>query len=343
MSFSNNVLVRALQRRLVPIAFANIFIIWGSTFLAISYGLQGFPPFILSAFRFLSAGVLLFAWRLYKGEGIGSRKDWLRNAVPGILILGGGTGLVAWAEQYVTSSEAAILGASAPFWFIAIDRRNWRGYFSDRLIPAGLALGFGGLLLFFGSSITHGGHAAHAGIRTIAFVVLAISSISWVLGSLYSKNRPAAGSSVMNTAQQLIAGGVVSLAGSFFRREWQGFHFGQVPGAAWAGLLFLIVLGSIVAYQSYIWLLSVRPPALVSVHTYINPVVAVIIGWLFMQDRITLTQLAGLFIILAGVLLTNISKYKIKVRTKVRIRRKVRYARHRVHEALFTWANVPQS
>ena len=325
MSFSSGT-PGNISRWLVPVAFANIFIIWGSTFLAISYGLKGFPPFILSSLRFLTAGILLLAWQLIRGERPGTIRDWVRNAVPGILILSAGTGLVAWSEQYVSSSEAAILGASAPFWFIALDHKNWRNYFSDKLILTGLIAGFAGLLLFFSGSINAVSHGAAGSIRIAAFIVLALSSVSWVLGSLFSKNYPAKRSTVMNTAQQLIAGGAVSLLVSGIKGEWRQFAFSTVPPDAWLGLLFLVFMGSILAYQSYIWLLSVRPPALVSVHTYINPVVAVLIGWLFMSEMISLLQFIGLIIILAGVLLTNISRYKIRVRTKVRIRRRLRYA-----------------
>ena len=325
MSLNNTNKAPASQSRLVPLAFLAIFLIWGSTFLAISYGLRGFPPFLLSAARFLLAGALLLTWQVGGGERITNLAGWARNAVPGILILTLGTGLVAWSEQYVSSSEAAIMGATAPFWFIALDRKNWRAYFSDRLVMTGLIGGFVGLLLFVGSSLGEGSHGSPAGYRVAAFVVLAFSSVAWTLGSLYSKRRPAPGSNVMNTAQQLIVGGLATLVIAFVRGEPAQFRFSAVPASAWGGLTFLVVAGSVIAYQSYIWLLSVRPPALVSVHTYINPVVAVAIGWLLLGHGASSTQLLGLIIILAGVFLTNISRYKIKIRTKVRIRQRLRY------------------
>jgi drug/metabolite transporter (DMT)-like permease len=323
---SNNIITRFFSRRAITLAFAAVFIIWGSTFMAIAYGLKGFPPFLLSALRFLIAGILLITLQAAKGEAVFVARYWLRNAIPGLLILTAGTGLVAWSEQYVSSAEAAIMGATAPFWFIAIDRVNWKHYLSDKLVMTGLAGGFAGLIIFVSGSINgiHTSIPQHT--RSIAFIVLALSAVAWVLGSLYSKKKPAGGTNILNAGQQLIAGGVSSLIVSFSKNEVAGFSFAHIPYEAWLGLFFLIVMGSIIAYQSYIWLLSVRPPALVSVHTYINPVVAVIIGLLFLGERISGIQLIGLSIILIGVFMTNISRYQIKIRTKVRLRQKVRYA-----------------
>lgn len=311
---------------LVPVAFANIYIIWGLTFIAISFGLKGFPPFILSGFRFLAAGLLIFAYLRAKGEKGASLVNWRKNAITGILILTGGTGLVGWGEQYITASEAAIAIATGPFWFIAIDKKNWKRYFSDKWIPIGLLIGFLGLVLFLGGSVAgESPHTTSSSLRVIAFAVLALSSVFWVLGSLYSKNNPAGHSTFMNISQQLVAAGIASLIIAFFRNEWTGFSLAAIPVSAWAGLLFLVVFGSVAAYISYIWLLSVRDAALVSTHTYINPIVTVIAGWFIAHEAINGRQLFGLLIILLGVLLTNVTRYfKLSNRSKVKIRRTVR-------------------
>ncbi|NML69247.1 EamA family transporter [Chryseobacterium sp. RP-3-3] len=308
---------------LVPVAFINIYVIWGITFLAISFGLKGFPPFILSGFRFLAAGLLMIGWLLAKGEKANSLINWKKNAITGILILTGGTGLVAWGEQYVSASEAAIAIATGPFWFIAIDKKNWKYYFSDKFIPIGLIIGFVGLILFLNGSVSSAHHAAtDSNLRITAFIVLALSSVAWVLGSLYSKKNPASQSTFMNIAQQLITAGVASFIIASFRQEWHGFSFSNVPVSAWAGVLFLVFFGSIVAYLSYIWLLSVKPAALVSTHTYINPIVTVFAGWIVAGQTINGSQLYGLSVILLGVLLTNVTKYfRLSKRSKVKIRR----------------------
>lgn len=312
---------------LVPVAFINIYVIWGITFLAISFGLKGFPPFILSGFRFLAAGLLMIGWLLAKGEKASSLINWKKNAITGILILTGGTGLVAWGEQYVSASEAAIAIATGPFWFIAIDKKNWKYYFSDKFIPIGLIIGFAGLILFLNGSVSSASHqAVNGNLRITAFIVLALSSVAWVLGSLYSKKNPASQSTFMNIAQQLITAGVASFIIAAFRKEWHGFSFSNVPASAWAGVLFLVFFGSIVAYLSYIWLLSVKPAALVSTHTYINPIVTVFAGWIVAGQTINGSQLYGLSIILLGVLLTNVTKYfRLSKRSKVKIRRLRRF------------------
>ena len=311
---------------LVPIAFANIYVIWGITFLAISYGLKGFPPFILSGIRFLAAGTLIFGYLLAKGERGNSLANWRKNAIVGVFILTGGTGLVAWGEQYVTASEAAIAIATGPFWFIAIDKKNWKNYFADKFISIGLVIGFVGLILFLnGSARATATHDTNNVLRVTAFILLAISSISWVIGSLYSKNNPSTHSTFMNIAQQLIAAGIASFIIASFRNEWNGFSFAAVPFSAWLSLLFLIFFGSVVAYLSYIWLLSVKPSALVSTHTYINPIVTVIASSIIANELINGRQFLGLFIILFGVLLTNATKYfKLSNRSKVKIRHTTR-------------------
>ena len=313
---------------LVPLAFTNIYVIWGITFLAISFGLKGFPPFILSGLRFLVAGILMIGYLLSKGEKANTMINWKKNAITGILILTGGTGLVAWGEQYVTAPEAAISIATGPFWFIAFDRKNWKYYFSDKFIPIGLVIGFVGLVLFLKGSVNStAAHAATDGhLRITAFIVLGLSSIAWVLGSLYSKKNPASQSTFMNIAQQLIVAGLASFLIAFLRKEWTVFSVSAIPLSAWLGVLFLIFFGSIVAYLSYIWLLSVKPAALVSTHTYINPIVTVIAGWIVANQSINGGQLYGLSIILLGVLLTNVTKYfKLSKRSKVKLRRVKRF------------------
>jgi drug/metabolite transporter (DMT)-like permease len=305
---------------LVILAFAGIYIIWGSTFLAISYGLKSFPPFILSGSRFAVAGLILLLWRKAKGESIGSLSDWKKNAITGILILTGGTGLVAWGEQYVTSTEAAIAIATGPFWIIAIDRKNWSTYFSNKLIIGGLLIGFAGLILFLKGSIATAHAQADGGMRILAFAILAVSSVSWVLGSLYSKNNPAGKSTFMNISQQLLVAGTASFIVATFRGEWFGFSIADITTESWSGLAFLVFFGSIIAYVSYIWLLSVKDPVLVSTHTYINPIVAVILGWIIAGESISGIQFAGLAVILSGVLLTNFSRYTFGKRTLVRFR-----------------------
>ncbi|RWW98830.1 EamA family transporter [Flavobacterium cerinum] len=305
----------------VLLAFVGIYIIWGTTYLAISYGLKGFPPFILSGLRFLVAGIIILLWLWKKGEKPNSLTNWYKNLIPGIFILAIGVGLVAWAEQYLSSTEAAIIMASEPFWFILLDKKNWKNYLSNPLVITGLVIGMGGLLLFLKDSLQNGAHTADDTMRYASFGILFISSLLWVLGSLFSKNRASSHSIFMNVGQQLIVGGVTSLIIASILGEWTVINWSAIPLEAWSGLAYLIVFGSIIAYLSFIWLLSIKPPALVSTHTYVNPVVAVVFGWIIANENITGMQTIGLLVILLGVLLTNMINYKITKRSKVKWRK----------------------
>ena len=303
------------------LAFLSIYIIWGTTYLAIEFALLGFPPFVISGLRFTIAGILILLFQYYKGEKQNSLSNWKKNAIPGILVLSAGTGLVAWAEQYVSATEAAIVLAITPILFIVIDKANWKKNFSDKFLNIGLLFGFGGLIIFLKDSLLSSEIADNNSFRTIAFGVLLLSAILWVLGSLYSKKHKSTHSLFLNVGQQLTVGGLGSLLIATFRSEWVEVQWISIPNSAWIALIYLIVFGSMVAYLAFIWLLSVKPPALVSTHTYINPVVAVVFGWLVARQFISGWQLFGLAIILAGVLLTNLGTYKISKRKAVRFRK----------------------
>lgn len=313
------------NKTLILLAFLSIYVVWGTTFLAISYGLNGFPPFLLSGFRFFTAGLILLIWLYLKGEKPFSLSVWKRNSISGFLILTVGVGSVTWAEQYISSTEAAIIIASEPFWFILIDRKNRSFYFSNKLAITGLIFGLIGLLIFFKDSLfaANSEYASIAGVRTIAFILLVFTALVWVVGSLYSKKRTGA-SLFMNVAQQLIIGGVASFIIAGVTNEWSTFSPAAVPLEAWIGLIYLIVFGSIVAYLSFIWLLSVKPAALVSTHTFVNPLVAVFAGALIAGESISFGQSIGVGIIIIGVVLTNLVQFEVSKRTKVRIRRTAR-------------------
>jgi drug/metabolite transporter (DMT)-like permease len=306
----------------VTIAFLNVYILWGATYFAIVYALKGFPPFVLSSIRFLIAGLVLLSWRLMKGEKIPSLKNIGINGFSGILILVAGTGMVSWAQQYISSSEAAILGATQPFFFILFDKKQWKIYFSNKLILAGLIIGFFGLFLFVHQS-QNGSEKGEQLQQIIAYVVLIFSAACWVAGALLSKrNGEKSTSSVfMNTVWQLLAASIITAIISTFQGDWNRVNFTTVPLEAWLGLLFLIVGGSLISYISFVWLISKRPAAIVSTFTYVNPVVAVILGVVFLGEFMTRIQLLSLFIILIGVLLTNVSSYKLTRTKRVKLAR----------------------
>lgn len=296
-----------LQRLLLLFAFFNIYIIWGSTYLAVVLGLNGFPPFILVGLRYLTAGIILLTYAKAKGESFPPKKLLLKQALSGILMLVGGTGMIAWAEQYITSGQAAILVATEPLWFLVLDRKRWPEYFSSKFIIAGLIVGFAGIFLFLKS-----GHLQinHSQIGLIATFVVLLSTVWWVLGSLLINNSRGKSSVMMNSSMQLLPAAAVSGLIAVFTGEFSGFSFAQVPVKAWMALLFLIIFGSLIAYLSFIWLMTKRPLAIISTHTYVNPVVAVFLGWLFVNERLVSGQFLGLMIILIGIVLVNIPEYR---------------------------------
>lgn len=291
---------------LVAFAFFNIYIIWGSTYLAVAYGLKSFPPFILVGLRYLSAGLLMLAFCKFKGERFPAKKLIIRHAISGTMMLVGGTGMIAWAEQYISSGQAAILVATEPLIFLLLDRKNWREYFSNKYILSGLLIGFTGIFLFLKLGVAV---ANPSPMATIASVVVLFSAVLWVLGSLMIKDNKGSSTSTMNASVQLLAAGIASAIIVFAKGEQRYFAFADVSWQAWGGLLFLIVFGSLLAYLSFIWLITIKPPAIISTHTYVNPVVAVFLGWLLINEHVNTAQLICLVVILVGIMLVNVPGY----------------------------------
>lgn len=301
---------------LVVLAFLAIYIVWGTTYLAILFGLKGFPPFILSALRFGTAGLLLLVWCGLRGESLPAWRDCKVPCIGGIVMLVGGSGLVAWAEQYVTTGQAAIVIATEPFLFLLLDKKRWPQYFSGKRVVIGMLVGFAGIVLFFLFAKVQAGETVTPVWKAVGYAVLAISTVFWVGGSLYSKSRtPKHLSNTVTTAVQLVAAGLFSALLGAATGEWRQFSFANVGAKAWGGLLYLIVMGSLVAYLAFTWLLSIRPPAIVSTHTYVNPVVAVVMGWFVAHEPITTVQAGALALVLAGVMLVNKPSGAIKKNT----------------------------
>ena len=298
---------------LVLFAFFNIYIIWGSTYLAVAFGLKGFPPFILVGLRYLVAGLLMLTWVKLKGEPLPAKKFFWRQASSGILMLVGGTGMIAWAEQYISSGQAAILVATEPLMFLIIDKKRWPEYFSNKYILSGLVTGFAGIFLFLKLGVAHVNASPMA---TVASIAILFSAMLWVFGSLITKGSQGKSSTAMNASVQLLAAGVAAIIVAFCKSEQVGFSFNAVSTKAWGGLIFLITMGSLVAYLSFIWLLTFKPPAIISTHTYVNPVVAVFLGWLLIHEEVNTAQLLSLVVILIGILLVNVPEYLKRKQTQ---------------------------
>lgn len=298
----------------VIIAFATVYLVWGSTYFFIQVGIQGFPPLLLGALRFLVAGSLMLGWCAMKGEKIWQWQHVKHAAVSGILMLFVALGLVMWAEQSLPSGVVAILVSSSPLWFVLLDRAKWQQNLRDKATILGLLIGFAGVALLFGEQFLHS--VKH--VQVLPMLLLLISTMAWSAGSLYSKYKLTGGSAPVNTAWQMLAAAALFVPCALLHGDAQHLHWTQIPTACWAALLYLIVFGSIAAFSAYVWLLQVRPATQVSTYAYVNPVIAVLLGLCFGHEAISWLQMGGLLVILTSVLLLNLQKYRaLKPSTKL--------------------------
>jgi drug/metabolite transporter (DMT)-like permease len=298
----------------VILAFLTVYIVWGSTYFFIRQALYGFPPFLLGAIRFLVAGLFMMIWAVSKKENLFDRDTIKSAAISGFLILFIGNGTVIFVEQYVGTAWVAIIISAAPLWFVLYDKRHWKENFSSKSILTGLMLGLIGIFLLFLPNISSAYKTDRNPYEHIALFAVILSSMSWVVGSLYVKYKKTQAPATVNTSWQMFFAGLYFFVGAGLTGEFQSFKIASVSWQAWASLGYLIVFGSILAYSCYVWLMEVRSPAEVSTYAYVNPVVAVLLGVFLAAERINSLQIAGLLVILISVLLINLNKYLKKPR-----------------------------
>lgn len=307
----------------VVIAFATVYLVWGSTYFFISVAVKAIPPMLVGAFRYLAAGLVMLLYCLVRREKVFVWKDIRPSVVSGLLLLFFGNGALIWTEQYISSSLAAILLASGPVWFVLLDRRNWKVNLRSRETIAGLVVGFAGVILLFGENLFHTTSMPGPGVETMAasahtsagwqlfvMVIVILASVSWAAGSLYSKYKATGKSNAVNSGWQMLSAGIAFLPASLVSGEWSHFDASAVNFSAWMAVLYLVIMGSLAGYSAFTWLLKVRPATQVSTHAYVNPVVAVLLGVFFGGEKMSALQLSGLGIILISVLLLNMVKYK---------------------------------
>ena len=294
---------------LVVSAFLAIHLVWGSTYLAIRFAVETIPPFITVGVRQFTAGSLLLLWCLAKGERP-TWQQWRASAIIGVFFFLIGHGTLHWAEQRVPSGLCAVIIASEPMWIFltaAVVDHKWR---MNSTLGSGLILGLLGVgLLFQGKTLQ-----SAPGILLAAFAVL-LGAISWSIGIVYSRRSHLSGNPVLLSAMSLVSGGAMLLVASVIFGEWglgeRGFRGGSniswaaiSPRSLWA-LAYLIVFGSIVSFTAYNWLLERYSPTLVATHTYVNPVVAVLLGWWLAGEKVTLSMGVAAAMILAAILLVE--------------------------------------
>ena len=286
----------------IALAFLSIYTIWGSTYLAIRFAIETFPPFLMAAIRFLIAGGVLYAWMRLRGASRPTRANWKAAIVVGGLLLLVGNGGVTKAEQVIPSSLAAVLITTVPIWMALLELLR-----KDRIVPTlhvviGLVLGFGGVILLVGP----GDLGGSGGLNPLWAGVLIFAALSWAIGSVYSRNAPLPTTPLLGSGMEMLAGGALLLGASLISKEWAGFQPGNVSFLSLVSFIYLIIFGSLVGFSSYVWLLTKTTTARVSTYAYVNPVVAVFLGYFLAAEQLTLrTLLASSVIVIAVVVITT--------------------------------------
>jgi len=292
----------------VILSFAAIYIVWGSTFYGVHLALQSFPPFLLSTLRFLIAGGLLFIYCIIRKEKMPLMADIRKNAICGVIIFIGGVVSVVWSQQYISSSLASII-ITTPFWFVLLDKKQWPYYFSSKWIIAGLLTGLVGVILLVGFKKGSAG-SSNEYMQLFSIITMICGSFLWVSGSLYLKYKPSSNSAYVNACIQLLSAGITCLCISLFCHEPQQLSVSNIHASGIWATLYLGIVSTMITFMAYIYLIKVKPPAIVSTYSYVNPLVAVLLGCGLAGEKITPLQIAALVIILCGVLFVNIPKYK---------------------------------
>jgi drug/metabolite transporter (DMT)-like permease len=288
------------------LAFGIIYFVWGSTFLAIRVGVHEVPPLLFAAMRFLVAGVVLFLWMIAKGERLPSGRQWVSVILLAFLIFVVDYGLLFWAEQRVPSGIAAVMMATIPV-FIALSEIAILGTqrLSIRLALA-LLIGIGGVVVLMSRSLNLGG----AAIDTVGALALIGGSISWSVASVLTRKLPLPTSKVMSSGSQMLAGGVMLTLTTAAFGEFRDFHPAAVSREAWFSLIYLIVFGSIVGFTAYVWLIHHESPTKVGTYAYVNPVVAVVVGYFLGGESLGLRTILGTLFVLVSVVVITTTKVK---------------------------------
>lgn len=285
-------------------AFAIVYVVWGSTYLAILFAIDTLPPFLMASARFFVAGALLYAWsRAFASAARPTAVQWRATAIVGVLLLLGGNGLVVWSEQRIPSGMAALLVGTVPCFMVLLDWLRPNGQRPAGRVIAGLVLGLLGLVWLVGpDSVMGGGRADLFGAAA-----LVLASFSWAFGSIWSRQAPMPASPFLSTAMQMLAASVALFAVSVALGEPWRFDVSAVSLRSWLGFVYLVVFGSLVAFSAYVWLLRVSTPARVSTYAYVNPVVAVLLGAAFAAEALTVRMIVAAVVIVSGVALITLA------------------------------------
>lgn len=290
-------------------AFAAVYFIWGSTYLAMRFAITTLPPFLMAAMRFLVAGAVLYAWERMRGTPKPAPLLWKVTGISGALLLLGGNGGVVWAVQYVPSGLTAVLIATVPMWVVIL---GWlwqnRGRPDGKTI-FGIIIGLSGIAVLVGPERLMGSGA----VDPLGMIVLLLASFSWAAGSLYSTHTRINASPLLATGMQMLCGGASLLLLGLLSGEWQKVHLEQISLQSFVALAYLIVFGSLIGFTAYIWLLRMTTPSRASTYAFVNPVVAVLLGWAIGGEALTPRAIFATLLIVTAVIAIILSRPQPKV------------------------------
>ena len=288
----------------LALGFAVIYVVWGSTYLAIRFGLESIPPFLLGGVRFLVAGTAMYLWARLRGAPKPTALEWRSSAIVGFLLLFIGNGAVSWSEQRVSSGMASLLVATVPLWLVLCEWAQGQAPAVTKLI--GVAIGLAGVGLLV---LPAAGDAVGTAVDPVGAGALMLSALSWTVGSLYARGAKMARPASLAIAMQMLVGGVMLLAlAGATGQVGTVMRAGVTTGSALA-LLYLIVFGSIIGFTTYMWLLRVASPTAVGTYAYVNPIVAVLLGVLLAGEHLPSQALLATLVIVGGVAMVSLAPH----------------------------------
>jgi len=288
------------------LAFAIIYFVWGSTFLAIRVGVREVPPLVLAAMRFSVAGLVLFGWVLARGERAPSGREWRSASILGMVIFVFDYGLLFWAEQRVPSGIAAVMLATIPVFMALCEIIFLRTQRLTVRLALALLIGIGGVGVLMSHTLNLGG----APIDKLGAMALIFASISWSIASVLARKLPLPSSKVMSSGAQMLCGGILLAIAAGAFGEFRNFHPWSVSRGAWLALLYLIVAGSIIGFTAYVWLIHHESPTKVGTYAYVNPIVAVLVGYFLGGEALTARTILGTFLVLISVVVITTTPAK---------------------------------
>jgi len=292
------------------LAFAIIYLVWGSTFLAIRIAVENAPPLILAAMRFVGAGFAMFLWLLARGERLPAGREWMSVSVLAFLIFVIDYGTVFWSEQRVPSGLTAVMLGTIPAFMALSEIVFLRTQRLTMRLALALLVGFAGVAILVSRSLNLGGEP----IDTKGAIAVIIGAASWSVSSAFAKKLPLPQSKAMSSASQMLVGGILLTAAAASLGEFRGFQVTSISREAWIALAYLIVFGSIIAFTAYVWLIHHQSPTKVGTYAYVNPVIAVILGYFFAGEPLSARAVLGSVFVLVSVVLITTSKKDKKPR-----------------------------